>query len=54
MREFRFALLVAIMVIATMLPVYATLIRPWHMRWGATIEEVTRALLGMGTAAAIK
>jgi hypothetical protein len=46
MLKVRYTLLLVIMVIASMFTVYAMLIRPWHMRWGATVEEVSLALPG--------
>ncbi len=32
--------------IGTLLAVYASTVRPWHLRWGATDEEVTEFLPG--------
>jgi hypothetical protein len=39
-------LAVAIGLILVLVGVYVWVIRPWHMRWGATDEEVTRTMPG--------
>lgn len=42
------ALLVSIAIIAVMLLVYMLIIRPWHLHWGATKQEVLTSMPGDG------
>src|SRR5688572_22065717 len=46
MRNSKFGLLLVFVVIASTLALYTTLIRPWHMRWGANDAEITMPLPG--------
>jgi hypothetical protein len=39
-------LISAVLVVAALVIVYTALIRPWHMRWGATDEELALSLPG--------
>ena len=40
--SFFFKVLSIIAIITLFATVYLTIIRPWHMRWGATDEEIAR------------
>ncbi len=39
-------LIVSVLVVVTLATAYIALIRPWHLHWGATVEEVCATLPG--------
>jgi hypothetical protein len=41
-----FASLLVVLTLTSIAVIYGLLIRPWHMRWGATDEEISMALPG--------
>ncbi len=47
----RFTLIGLVSLLAGFVLLYIVVIRPWHMRWGATDQEVAMALPGDAIAA---